>query len=42
MSDLSKVALGASAAAPKSVPAATVVILRVGAEGVEVLLLRKN
>jgi 8-oxo-dGTP pyrophosphatase MutT (NUDIX family) len=42
MSDLSKVALGASDAAPKSVPAATVVILRDGTEGVEVLLLRKN
>jgi 8-oxo-dGTP pyrophosphatase MutT (NUDIX family) len=42
MCDLSMVALGAPAAAPKSGPAATVVILRDGAEGVEVLLLRKN
>jgi 8-oxo-dGTP pyrophosphatase MutT (NUDIX family) len=42
MSDLAKLAGGGSGEAPKSVPAATVVILRDGADGIEVLLLRKN
>jgi 8-oxo-dGTP pyrophosphatase MutT (NUDIX family) len=42
MSDLGRVAGGTSDDAPASIPAATVVILRDGPDGIETLLLRKN
>ncbi|MCU1374191.1 MAG: ADP-ribose pyrophosphatase [Actinomycetia bacterium] len=42
MSDLGKMAGGSSGDAPESIPAATVIILRDGPDGIETLLLRKN